>query len=390
MSSSEIESESSDDNTEQSNNIELSGEILKNYNIICELGRGSFSIVWLALNISNNNFYALKVQDPTEYKAGKSEIQFVQNLPKNPNVFNNIVEAFVEIRGNKKYLCSSWELHCSNVDSILRKGPYKNGIPLHLVKKIMKQLTTAISILHKKFKVFHGDIKTDNILIKGVNMRDEFIIQKYMEMWKQYDGSNRNILHRDITKKVLDIYEDSGISKYSIASKYLEEMNISLGDFGTHCNENDSYDSPFGTRYYQAPEIVLMGKCSFPVDIWALGCTFYELLTGELLFDPIKDSKGTRDYYHLRLIAESCGDFPSNCVKKTKYGKNFFDKNYKLINYIKPEINRLERKLNENSVFVGLCDDDKQSVCGFLSVMLQIDTTKRYSAETLCQHEFLA
>ena len=178
MSSSEIESESSDDNLDHTNNLELEGKILKNYNIICELGRGSFSIVWLALNISNNNFYALKVQDPTEYKAGKSEIQFVQNLPKNPNVFNNIVESFVEIRDNKKYLCSAWELHCSNIDSILRKGPYKNGIPLHLVKKIMVQLITAISILHKKFKVFHGDIKTDNILIKGVNMRDEFIIQK--------------------------------------------------------------------------------------------------------------------------------------------------------------------------------------------------------------------
>jgi serine/threonine protein kinase len=54
-------------------------------------------------------------------------------------------------------------------------------------------------------------------------------------------------------------------------NEYLNPINISLADFGTVCSEDESYDNSFGTRYYQAPEIILMGKCKYPVDIWALG-----------------------------------------------------------------------------------------------------------------------
>ena len=76
---------------EQNINLELTGDILKNYNIIYKLGKGSFSTVWLAFNITDNKFYALKVQNSSEYKAGVEEINFVKKLPTNPPVFNNII-----------------------------------------------------------------------------------------------------------------------------------------------------------------------------------------------------------------------------------------------------------------------------------------------------------
>ena len=47
---------SSDENPDQSSNFDFTGKILKNYNVISELGRGSYSIVWLAYNISDNDF----------------------------------------------------------------------------------------------------------------------------------------------------------------------------------------------------------------------------------------------------------------------------------------------------------------------------------------------
>jgi serine/threonine protein kinase len=148
---SEVESESSDDIKDHDDNLELEGKILKNYNIICELGRGSFSIVWLAFSIVTNGFYALKVQNPKEYKDGLSEIKFVSKLPKTPNVFNNIIEYFIEEKENKKYLCSVWELHSDNIDGLIRKGNFSNGFPIPIVKKIMNQLITGIKILHKKY-----------------------------------------------------------------------------------------------------------------------------------------------------------------------------------------------------------------------------------------------
>jgi serine/threonine protein kinase len=374
-SDSEYLSVSSDEDKTQSNNLDLTGKIIKNYNVICELGRGSFSIVWLAFSIKSNDFCALKVQNPSEFKDGQSEIKFVQKLPLSPSVFNNICDSFIEIRDNQKYLCSSWNLHCSDIDSLIRKGDYDNGFDFETVKKIMKQLIEAVKILHKNFKVFHGDIKTDNVLVKGINNKDDFIIKRYNEenFFKKYseakekfwvDVKKKDIdkiekmdkndkrkirieIHDQITNKILEEYSLSDISKYTIDSKYLESMDVSLADFGTYCEEHNFYEESFGTRYYQAPEIILMGKCSYPVDIWALGCTFYELLTGNLLFDPIKDSKHSRDYYHLQLIQETCGNFPKNFLKKTKYYKKFFNSNFKLKDYELTDSNRLDRKLNE-------------------------------------------
>lgn len=39
------------------------------------------------------------------------------------------------------------------------------------------------------------------------------------------------------------------------------------------------------TRFYRAPEIMLSSShYSKPVDIWALGCTFAELMSRRILF----------------------------------------------------------------------------------------------------------
>jgi serine/threonine protein kinase len=408
---SEVLSTSSDENLEQDENLELCGDIIKNYNVICELGRGSFSIVWLAFNVTNNNFYALKVQNPNEYKDGLSEIKFVQKLPTQPKLFNNLVEYFVEIKNDKKYLCSVWELHCSNIDSLIRKGDYTEGFPLEMVKKIMKQLIESVKILHKKFKVFHGDIKSDNILVRGLNDKDNFIIQKYKhenffetyseakkKVWiskgkdlKQIDNMKkedkleiRKQIHKTFTDKILQEYHESDVSKHSIDSKYFSNLMISLADFGTHCEEHNYYEEPFGTRYYQAPEIILMGKCSFPVDIWAIGCTFYELLSGKLLFDPIKDSKYSRDYYHLCLINETCGNYPNNFIRKTKHYKKYFDSNGNIIDSYVKSFDRLDRKLNE----IAIPEEDKKIIKKLLSMMLEIDPNKRITIEQLSSIDY--
>jgi serine/threonine protein kinase len=396
----EESSDSSDENTDNLNNIDLTCNIIKHYNVIYELGRGSFSIVWLVYNILNNNFYALKVQNPDEYKDGLSEIKFVQRLPKIPNVFNNIVEYFVEEINKKKFLCSVWELHCTNIDSLLRKGNFTNGFDYDSAFNIMKQLVLSIKILHENYKVFHGDIKSDNILVKGLNNKDKFIIDKYKEakfpeIFKKAkeefltNSGNNNInsknkiairkaIHKTITLKLLEELKCTDINNHNIDNKYLNNILISLADFGTHCEAHNYYEESFGTRYYQAPEIILMGKCSYPVDMWALGCTFYELISGKLLFDPIKDSKHSRDYYHLTLICDTCGNFPESFLKETKYYKNYFRK-MKLIDYSSPSVNRLDSKILE----LNLTIEQKNQIKYILSGLLTIDPKKRWSINTL-------
>ena len=400
-------SNSSDDNIDQIENLDLNYKIINNYNVIYEIGRGACSIVWLVYNINNQHFYALKVQNPTEYNEGLDEIKFVKKLPENPNVFNNIIDSFIEFINNKKYLCSVWNLHCTNIDTLIRKNELI--LSINNVKHIMNQLILAIKILHQNFKVFHGDIKTDNILIKGINDKDAFAISEYIKenfnekyinekkiFWTDKGNSLNSInninkndklrirqnIHKKIVENIMEkIINNNNFSKYSINSKYLEKIDISLADFGTHCSENNYYDEPFGTRYYQAPEIILMGKCSYPVDIWALGCTFYELLTGELIFIPDKDSKHSRDYYHLCLINDICGDFSPNFLKKTKYYNNFFDSKYK--------IKDRDIKNNKLKINIDTLDDyNKKIILNILTQMLEIDPIKRINILSLSKQPF--
>lgn len=50
-------------------------------------------------------------------------------------------------------------------------------------------------------------------------------------------------------------------------------------------NSNQPHSSYISTRWYRAPEILLTtGYYGAKVDIWALGCVFYELLTLTPLF----------------------------------------------------------------------------------------------------------
>lgn len=46
-----------------------------------------------------------------------------------------------------------------------------------------------------------------------------------------------------------------------------------------------------GTQAYSAPEILAGGKCEYglPVDIYALGCTFYAMLTGREPFGDVRN-----------------------------------------------------------------------------------------------------
>ena len=363
-------SESSDQECSFEYNLNLTGKLLNKYNIIYDIGKGGLSIVWLGYNINDHKYYAIKVQDPEYYEDAIDEINFVKKLPVDPPYFNNIVDSFTHIVNNKKYMCSVWNLHACSLDNIINSEKYNNGIPYDITNKIMYQLASAIDILHNKLNVYHGDIKPDNIFIKGISKKNKEIcdlynkanfinqyILKKQQVWLSQNKDIKNIhkmksadkllIRCEIHKKIVDEIINKNYDDDIILT--LDNCNISLGDFGTYCSFDDYHTGSFGTRYYIAPEIILKGKCSYPVDIWAFGCTYYELLSGNILFNPIKDHNFSRDYYHLCLINDTCGDFYINFIQSTNKYRDFFKKNGTLINYKKPNTCRLDRKINEIS-----------------------------------------
>jgi len=93
-----------------------------------------------------------------------------------------------------------------------------------------------------------------------------------------------NIIHRDIKP------ENMLLSKNGV---------LKICDFGwaRAAVENQKYTEYCSTRWYRAPEL-LVGDASYgkAVDVWAIGCIFVELLTGQPLFT------GETDYATLTQI----------------------------------------------------------------------------------------
>lgn len=67
-----------------------------------------------------------------------------------------------------------------------------------------------------------------------------------------------------------------------------ESCDICLCDFGFAreiANFSNELTEYVVTRYYRAPEVMLSSqKYNTSVDMWSIGCTFYELIVGQPLF----------------------------------------------------------------------------------------------------------
>ena len=358
LNSSELNS-SEDDN--KYNLHYLKGDIINKYNIIEEIGRGGFSIVWLGFNIQDGNYYAIKVQNSDDFEEGKDEIRIIKKL-KHKNV-TKLVDYFIEERFDddnilQKYICSVYELCCGNLDGLARKGKYKKGYPQELVLKFYNQLYDGLDYLHNTLKVFHGDIKPDNILLKGINNRDKVLIDYYTKQnfiekyskikrayWLEKGYNLKNIkkmknetkirIRKSIHKKIIDDMASLDLNdknKYFCDDKYFENPELIITDFGNYCPDEEQFNESFGTIYYQAPEIILKGDCTKKVDIWALGCTLYEFLKGKILFEPKESSSQTEQQNQLEMMINYCGNFNNDFLKSCEKRRSFFDKKFRLIN----------------------------------------------------------
>jgi len=182
----------------------------------------------------------------------------------------------------------------------------------------------------------------------------------------------RSTIHYEIYNKVMNTLSEYNIENYEIDDKYINESKISLADFGSFVEDGEYYEESFGTRYYRSPENILIGKSSFSNDIWALGCTFYELLTGQILFNPDKDKEHDRDAHHLKLINEICGPYDPSFLKKTKGWKTYFNSNFEL---------KISKNLNSfNTIDNNISSSHLRNI---IKEMLHINPNKRKTAREL-------
>ena len=103
----------------------------------------------------------------------------------------------------------------------------------------------------------------------------------------------------------------------------LRQSRAVVVDLGNACWTHRHFSEDIQTRQYRAPEVLIGSKYDTSADIWSLGCITFELLTGDLLFDPRAGEEYDRDEDHLAMFQELLGKIPKRLSLNGRYSKNF-------------------------------------------------------------------
>ncbi|XP_066903022.1 cyclin-dependent kinase 17 [Halyomorpha halys] len=181
--------------------------------------------------------------------------------------------------------------------SLLKELRHANIVTLHDLVHTEKSLTLVFEYLEKDLKQYMDD--RNNIL--SMNNVKIFLFQLLRGL--AYCHSRR-ILHRDLKPQNLLINEKG---------------ELKLADFGLARAKSvptKTYSNEVVTLWYRPPD-VLMGSTEYStqIDMWGVGCIFFEMASGRPLFP------GSTVEEELNLITRILGPlnspFPSESVHET-------------------------------------------------------------------------
>ncbi|KAJ2994830.1 serine/threonine protein kinase, CMGC group [Globomyces sp. JEL0801] len=143
------------------------------YRVVRKLGWGHFSTVWLAKDKKFNRPTALKiVKSAAHYtETAIDEIKLLEKVAtasKNHPHREFVVELYDSFKHsgvNGTHIAMSFEVLGPNLLTMIRRYDHR-GIPVRIVKRIVKQVLMGLDYLHVHCGIIHTDLKPENILIQ--------------------------------------------------------------------------------------------------------------------------------------------------------------------------------------------------------------------------------
>ena len=302
------------------------GNKLEDFEILQTLGKGSYGFVAKVKSKKNEKIYAMKmidfalIQDETEKNLSLNEIKIIKSLD-SPHIIKYYNDFFV---GEKYYIIMEYINNGDIKGYITAHQNMGAPIPEDELWDLFYQCMSGIICIHKN-KLIHRDIKPANLFLTD-----------------------------DKTIKIGDF----GVSATRNINKNVNETKV------------EKETMMVGTPLYMSPEMFNHEKYGSKVDIYSLGCTFFEMcyftppripvplmtpnfeITTDLQEIPVKFNKNFYSPDVTKLLELMIQKDP----KKRGRDDDVFDiirQKYYSKNYINSSINAVYRCLLSNYDFIS-------------------------------------
>ena len=208
------------------------GKFIENYKLVAVLGEGGMGIVYKALDLKLERYVAIKILSPQAIANPQFVARFKREAKNQAKLTHpNIVPVYGFAEDRQTLGIVMEYVEGETLEHLIQR---KGRLELNEALNILKQILAGADYAHAKGFV-HRDIKPSNIIINN-------------------EG----------TAKIMDF----GISKSIYESKGITKTGTKIG-----------------TILYMSPEQIKALEPTGQSDIYSIGITFYEMLTGKTPFD---------------------------------------------------------------------------------------------------------
>jgi serine/threonine protein kinase len=211
------------------------GSIVGGYRIDGQISRGGMGIVYRATNVALNRIYALKVLTPELAEDDRFRERFKREMRIAASLHHPNVVAIHYAGEHEGLLFFVMDfVSGSDLRDLLKDT---GAIEPHRAVDLLAQFASALDAAHERGLV-HRDVKPANILITVANGE-----------------------------------EHSYLTDFGIAKRFDTVSGLT------------AQGAVVGTVDYMAPEQISGGRTDARTDIYALGCVFFQMLTGRVPYE---------------------------------------------------------------------------------------------------------
>ncbi|GJJ15012.1 hypothetical protein Clacol_009285 [Clathrus columnatus] len=376
------------------------GALLKGnrYKIIRKLGRGrcsnTFLVEDLQSSLSSNKFLAAKILSADSTNALKNglihELEFLQAVADRPHgtpepLLPILHDHFAQKGLHGVHYCFLTSPLRSHVHAFRASAP-TGKLLVHIVKPIIACVVDALQVLHSR-NIIHADIKADNLLFLGPDTAE--IEETIARDPPLVDGT---FTFNDTEYPILRSQPFQPKISWNATPFIAETIQVVLSDLGVALwADRPKPPGDIGAFALRAPENIIRAECGKEIDIWAIGCMTYELLAGEILFQPQSIPDLTPDESLLLLQVAVTGETLSkDVIDQSRVKDKYFNREGALIHSRKNAYSRQSVKERLTKQCHGdLTEIQINAAARFINDCLRLNPHDRLTIDQLALHSWL-